>query len=722
MNRKTILTLGISGAMLLSVGAAAATMFNINLNKMFSSLGDDEYSLVFSNTSNKLDSTRSESLVKLGQGNNRTITYSGYSLVNDKWGSLADGGYFTNDGEVTNRIGGLYSVSYHIDGELILYYGYLEHGKPAYYNLTLDPSEDLVTFDSTLGYPDVFKVANEGESSVEILDMQFSYSCSQQDLHHHTGADTIVCHEVNNELVYEHQCDICELYYDPVDVSMYKIRLGTGTDSTGEVEYNPYSVRDYNTLGSLSFDANNNEFVLEMSGDHSTQNLWVNANTEGSSTYTPRLVVRSSNNASIQNVTQRGGYGILIFEGELTFVNGKFETEADINTVRGNLNFNDTDKSDTAISLLNGQLYVENNARVTVDGYSLAIAMLGNATKGGIWFTNGALDIKNCTQGIVSNITREWSSAEHGEYIRLNCETSIVTNENSIRMTDGTIKSDEFLLDSDNTYYFESTDSGKTTLSVTNIKFGSSQHNPNITVKTNGGTAISDSALTDSITLDFAGGTTTIVDSNNDSSTSTGIKNVNSENEIKIRNNATLNINNFKYGITCAEAVSTINLTSTLKISNCYGGIKETTINVGTNEVEGHLLIDVPANKGTSSDDRSYGIKNNQFESVNCVKGTAAIYSSSLGTYTSGIVLVDGFASGRITVNENCKLGFKNIDYALQNQSDAAIYNTFDITINILGSDDYNRTVGDSAWYCANKPTINYIGTEQEFNTIFGIQ
>ncbi len=722
MNRKTILTLGVSGAMLLSVGAAAATMFNTNLAKMFSSLGDDEYSLVFSNTSNKLDSTRSESLVKLGQGNNRTIAYSGYNLVNDKWGSLADGGYFTNDGEVTNRIGGLYSVSYHIDGELKLYYGYLEHGKPTYYNLTLDPNEDLVTFDSNLGYPDVFKVANEGESSVEILDMQFSYSCSQQDLHHHTGAGTIVCHEVNNQLVYEHHCDICDLYYDPVDVSMYKIRLGSGTSSTGEVEYNPYTVRDYNTLGSLSFNANTTEFTLALSGDHSSQDLWINANTEGASTYYPRLVVSTSNSASIQNVTQRGGYGILIFDGDaLTFNNGSLSTEAVYTTVRSNLTFAGNNNSNNAIDIENGQLVLERSTNVNISGYSNGIVLKKVYTNAGINQTSGSLTISNCTKGIVSNINE---GSYESRSIVLKGSADIRTSDNAIRMTDGSIKATQLLLDSNNTYYFESTDSNKTTLSVTDIKFGSSQSNPTVTVKTHGGTAISDSALQDNITLDFAGGTTTLVDENNSGSgaSSTGIKNVNSSNEIKVRNNATLNINNFTYGVTCTSAVSTITITSHLNINGCYGGIKETTINVGTNEeVEGYLLIDVPADKG-SSDKRSYGIQNNSWQSINCVNGTAAIYSSSKDTNTSGIVLVDGFASGRITVNDNCKLGFKNIGWALENKNGDAVYATFDIEINILGSNDNNRTVGDSAWWCGNKPTINYIWTEQEFNNTFHIQ
>ena len=81
MNRKNLVTLGIAGAMLLSAGAAAVTMFNQNTMRMFSSLGEGtttEFAIHDGNTPSEAQDNYSTFTHEytLSNGNKYTLKYT----------------------------------------------------------------------------------------------------------------------------------------------------------------------------------------------------------------------------------------------------------------------------------------------------------------------------------------------------------------------------------------------------------------------------------------------------------------------------------------------------------------------------------------------------------------------------------------------------------------------------------------------------------------------
>ena len=234
-----------------------------------------DYSLRLNGTTNVLEGDN-PSIVTLGGGNARYIEHSGYSHTNnDNWGILANNGYF----KVTDRIGGLTSVNYHISEDLVIKYGFSEYNKREYYELPLLKDLDSLSFPGGgQGYPDVFTIANQSGKNVTISDMTFFYTCDQNDLHGHDCENEVHMEVVNEQVNYYHNCKICNEKVS-VDFSAYNITLGN-SESTTKV-YTPYNMSTYNGPGVLSFDYNasgdRKSFILTFNGDYTSQNLYIDS-------------------------------------------------------------------------------------------------------------------------------------------------------------------------------------------------------------------------------------------------------------------------------------------------------------------------------------------------------------------------------------------------------------------------------------------------------------
>lgn len=361
-----------------------------------------DYSLRLNGTTNVLEGDEL-SIVTLGGGNNRTIAHLGYShLDNNNWGVLADNGYF----KVTNRIGGLTSINYHISEDLVIKYGFEEYDKPEYYELPLYKDLTSLSFPGgNEGYPDLFSIYNESGDNVTIKDMTFYYGCEQVDLHGHNFEDEIERKIIDDEVIYYHNCKICNKDIN-IDLSNYKITLGNNESNTKV--YTPYNLSEYNGAGTLSFDyqalGDRKSFILTFNDDYTlndaTKNLYINSN------HTKRsdLIIKMTSPSKIHDIIFKGGNGYLIFEGEkLSFIEGKLDTEAYYTTIRNELDFVDTRIVKDAIIASNGNIVLEGNADVDIIGYINGIYLKNNITNGNLSQNAGILNIDKCTTGIKSD-------------------------------------------------------------------------------------------------------------------------------------------------------------------------------------------------------------------------------------------------------------------------------------------------------------------------------
>ena len=159
-------------------------------SKVFSfARGNDaqDYSFVLNGNTNVLQNANTVGEFQLSDPNNNVeVTYAGYSHAdNNNWGTIANNGYFRISDD--NRIGGLTNISYHINGELTLEFGYEEFGKPTYYSASLPAELNSFNFPENKGYPNTFKISNASGSDIVIQDMAFFYTCSQNDEHEHVS-------------------------------------------------------------------------------------------------------------------------------------------------------------------------------------------------------------------------------------------------------------------------------------------------------------------------------------------------------------------------------------------------------------------------------------------------------------------------------------------------------------------------------------------------------
>ncbi len=402
MNKK-IITFSVlaTSAMIMTVVLGAKNNFG------FLVFGQDvnDFSFALNGSTNVLDSNQSSGVFRLSDPlNTIDVTYAGYSHVSqNNWGTLTNNGYF----QVANnsRVGGITNISYHADGELTLEFGYMECNKPTYYSAYLPSEKNSFSFPENKGYPDTFKISNTSGSDVTIQDMIFFYTCSQTDEHSHVVLDDIFRDTSGAEIKYYKQCDICgeqtEVRFDD-----YKVKIGTS--SSDLVEYTPYNYTSYanaSRAGTLDFDYNstlNSEkrFVLTLNGDESSKNIYIDSNFTRAS----QIVIKSNAPSSINNITFKGGYGVLVFMGEqLSFADGAtLNTEAIYCSVKGPLVFTKTGaRSGEAIYLNNGCLVLEND--VSISGYKRGIRVYQSVTgTKDIQQSSGTLTITNCDDGIRS--------------------------------------------------------------------------------------------------------------------------------------------------------------------------------------------------------------------------------------------------------------------------------------------------------------------------------
>ena len=413
MKKKIIVISALSLSTVLALGGLVAittTKLGADLKAEPGELND--YMLQFNGENNVFEGDGTYQAALSDPTNKVSVTVSGYSQEANAWGKLANGGYLL----LNDRVGGLMSVNYVVSGDLVLEYGYYEFDKPTYYRADLPSSLQNFNFPENRGYPDVFKLSNEGENPVTIWGFNVYYNCSQQDLHVHDSSTSEVERKmVDNVPVYYKACDICE-EEEVIDLSAYSIKVDN-------VEYTPYTYMNYNGIGELDFDYVNYEkknFVLTIDGDHHSTDLRVDTNTSSQS----GIIIKSKNNASMHEFKFRGGYGTLIFEGEeLSFPNGTLDSEAIYTTIRSPLTFTRNDHTGTAIYVNNGQLTLEGGSNINVTGYEYGVKFNQSATgTGGLSQSGGTLTIEDCIYGI----------AKGGNYVpelRLRSEVYLTNNK-----------------------------------------------------------------------------------------------------------------------------------------------------------------------------------------------------------------------------------------------------------------------------------------------------
>ena len=414
--KKNLFALSLSSITVIAFGC----LFAFNANDIFSSKGraieNEGYQFVLNGTRNVLSNDASTGVFELSNTDNKVaVSYSGYNHSSDSsWGTLADGGYFGLSSDA--RVGGLTSITYHIDSssELSLEFGYMESGKPTYYDATLPGNLNSLNFPEDKGYPDTFKISNASGAAVDIIEMTFYYSCSEHDDHHHVDTGALE-REINGGVVkYYDTCDICEQRFEK-DLSNYKIKVGT---SSGDlVEYTPYNYSAYTGIGTLDFDYDGTigsgakRFVLTLDGDHTGSNVYVDANSGGD--YGQLVVKTATGGATIHDFTFKSGFGTLIFIGDtLTLYQGCLDTEARYTTVIGSLKFDDGRKTKDAFKIAAGQLTLESTSNVVIDGYNVGIRLGIDAVGTRDFYQNGGtLTVKNTDRVMVSKTT-----SSSGEY------------------------------------------------------------------------------------------------------------------------------------------------------------------------------------------------------------------------------------------------------------------------------------------------------------------
>ncbi len=384
-----------AGALVCAIMTSSGNSFGLPIA---AGAGDSPYSdYHFELTANSNVLSPSSSYFAMQHGSLKNVSYEGYTHESDDaWGVLSGGGFFSIDESVT----GLTSIEYHISGDLTIEYGFGEYDKPTFYSAPLPSQLNSFSFPDGQGQPDRITIRNSSGNDVVITDMTFNYVCSGTDGHVHKY-DNKICASDGGDVRYFDHCEICASERE-IDLHAYQIYIGT--NSGDKALFDPYNLNSYSGIGALSFNyASDMRFVLTLDGDHAGTNIYIDSNVADSSK--SQIYVRSQNNAKIHDLTFKGGYGVLLFEGEkLTFANGGLYTEAYYTTVRSPLSFEDTRKTKNAIQVDSGQLTVESGADIDISGYKNGM-YLKKVVDGvrDLHFSGGTIDIKECDTGIFSD-------------------------------------------------------------------------------------------------------------------------------------------------------------------------------------------------------------------------------------------------------------------------------------------------------------------------------
>ena len=382
MKKRYICFSVISLAALVSLTSVCTNLVVTPLTKLLANSPKSEYgyALTLNATTNVLSSDHGTETFTLENGNTVPVTYVGYShdSGNSSWGTFSQWGNF----QIGTRIGGLKRIEYSITQTLHVQYGYYESGKPTYYETWLGIGDDHFDFPSERGYPDTFRIELQESGSVTINYMTFYYSCSQTDEHVHVYDDTSITRAVeSNQYVYYRKCKICEStdYAQEVRFDNYKISIGTNSGNIQD--YTPYTCYQYQALGGrpLEFDylnahdANTKRFVLNVSGNHNTHDVYVRFSDDANYRDNSQIAIVSSSSAKLHTIKLRGGYGVAVLKGEgLTFDNvptsgaAYLDTEARVTSIKSPLSFtgNNTQDLVSAIKVTNGKVYLENDITI----------------------------------------------------------------------------------------------------------------------------------------------------------------------------------------------------------------------------------------------------------------------------------------------------------------------------------------------------------------------
>ena len=171
MNKKYISFVSL---VLLIVGAFFSFLFSYTQNSQATysqGTGEENYSLYFNSSSNKLNAGSGQAVVKTSNNNSIVFSYNGISN-NDGWQSMSNSGFFANQ----DAINGLKNIniqySSNNSNKLLISFGWGE---------SMDFQEEITsnqtyTFNSKL--PPYFRIDNLTGNAVDISSISINYSCS----------------------------------------------------------------------------------------------------------------------------------------------------------------------------------------------------------------------------------------------------------------------------------------------------------------------------------------------------------------------------------------------------------------------------------------------------------------------------------------------------------------------------------------------------------------
>lgn len=176
MNRKNLVTLGIAGAMLLSAGAVAVTMFNQNTMRMFSSLGEGtttEFAIHDGNIPSEAttDYSTFEHEYTLGNGNKYTLKYTNAKLQSGAHVRLQAGSGVI---EKVDESKGIQRIRLQIDGVAWLCVSDNATYTGTFYRRYIGKTDEPTEYQVTGNY---WKIVCDPSTSTNINYFDVRYSC-----------------------------------------------------------------------------------------------------------------------------------------------------------------------------------------------------------------------------------------------------------------------------------------------------------------------------------------------------------------------------------------------------------------------------------------------------------------------------------------------------------------------------------------------------------------
>lgn len=525
--------------------------------------------------------------------------------------------------------------------------------------------------------------------------------CNKTKLKDHThnfDESEIVTKDNGTNIVYGYGCSCGDVH--EIDFSGYSIKLGASEETAAE--FTPYTIKGYAAVGTLKFNPNTTSFELQVSGDHSSEIVYVDSTRE---TNPAKFVVKVlEDNTKLGGINFVGNGKLTTKGSSLEISKGYIGSGAEVTAIENDLSFVNDNKEGTAITLTNGTLKVTENGSISISGYDQGIALGGDSTTLVSLDQVGDINITNCKKGILGVIAE--SSFE------FKGNTSIITDGYPVRANNGL-----HVKVIDGTHTWKSTTSS-TVFSVLALTVGGEGHNPQLNIISNGGSAISDQSNDAQNRFEFVSGTTNISCENANSDNSTiGFK-VTGEDRIYIRKNATLNMDNFPVSIKGFNNITNLNIHGTLKVTNVKKvGIQEVTINVGSEDkVESGTLYVEATGVGTEEENVDCLYINN-YERINFYAGTALLVGSGTSDFQSGLYF-EGCDLTKFRVEAGFKLGCADMKYGINNHG-SPFFGTYDRIANLADYHYFN--LEDCAWYCGDvKKGFTKHTTSESFKEVFG--